>query len=134
VIVLDASAVVEWLLRTPLGVNVEARLLRSPVPLHAPHLLDVEIAQALRRLVAIGDISARDAEDVIADLGDLAVHRHAHDVFLWRVFELRDALTAYDAVYVALAEALGGVLLTCDRRLGGSHGHQARVEVIGAGA
>lgn len=131
-IVLDASALVEWLLRTPTGLKVQARLLREPTSLHAPHLIDLEIAQVLRRLVTIGDIDARDAEDVLADLSDVALTRHAHDVLLPRVWQLRGGLTSYDASYVSLAEALDGPLLTCDRRLAAVRGHWARVEVIGA--
>jgi predicted nucleic acid-binding protein len=132
VIVLDASVVVEWLLRTPVGLKVEARLLRERTTLHAPHLIDLEVAQALRRLITLGDIDARDAEEVLADWEDAAVMRHPHDVFLWRIWELRGNLTAYDAAYVALAEAIGASILTCDAKVARARGHHASVEVVKA--
>ena len=129
-IVLDASAAVEWLLRTDAGLKVEARLLVAPTTLHAPHLIDLEVAQALRRLVAIGDVDAETARDALADLSNLALHRHAHGVLLARVWELRAGLTSYDAAYVALAEALGAPIVTCDRKTVSAGGHRARIEVI----
>ena len=129
-IVLDASATIELLLQTEVGRRVEARVFRDGDELHVPHLLDIETAQALRRLVAIGDIDLDRALQALADLMNLGLHRHAHQDLLGRIWELRANLTAYDAAYVALAEALPAVLVTCDRPLGAAPGHAADVEVI----
>jgi len=130
VIVLDASAAVEWLLQTSSGVMV-ARWMFSPrETLHAPHLLDVEVTQVFRRYVAAGDLAVSRAEEALQDLADLRVRRYPHLLFLRRVWELRDNLTAYDALYVALAETLDATLVTCDRKIASAPGHQARVEVI----
>jgi predicted nucleic acid-binding protein len=130
VIVVDASAITEFLLQTPLGVRVEARLFRNGDEFHAPHLLDVEVAQALRRLVRNGEVRAERAEQAIADLTDFDLRRHAHVDLLGRTWELRNNLTSYDAVYVALAEAIASSLVTCDGPLGATPGHTVRVEVI----
>lgn len=131
-IVLDASAVVEWLLQLAKADAVEARVFSggSSQPLHAPHLLDVEVAQALRRLVAAKQLAASRAEQALEDLKDLSVIRYPHDWLLQRVWQLRHNLTAYDATYVALAEALDRPLITCDRGIKDAPGHNARVEVI----
>lgn len=130
-IVVDASAVLEFLLQTPLGAQVEARLLRDDGEWHAPHLLDVEIVQGLRRLARAGEVSSGRAGQAIEDLADLDLHRHAHIDLLGRAWMLRDNLTAYDAMYVALAEALEAPIVTCDHPLAKAPGHRARIEVIG---
>lgn len=129
-IVVDASAVTEFLLQTSVGVRVEARLFRDGDQFHAPHLLDVEVAQALRRLVRTGELQAERAEEAIADLADFDVHRHGHVDLLGRTWELRTNLTAYDAMYVSLAEAIASPLVTCDGPLGSAPEHAVRVEVI----
>ena len=130
-IVLDASAAVEWALGTRTGDAVRARLVAAHRTLHAPHLIDLEIAQTFRRLVAAGVMDAVRADEAQTDFADLALNRHAHNRLLWRIWELRDSLTAYDAAYVALAELLDAPILTCDRRAASSPGHHARFEVIG---
>jgi predicted nucleic acid-binding protein len=117
VIVVDASALLEALLRTPLGASVENRLLDPSESLHVPHLLDIEIAQVLRRFVMARDIGPERAQAALEDLQALPLWRHAHDFLLPRVWTMRDNITAYDAVYVALAEVLEATLLTHDRRL-----------------
>jgi predicted nucleic acid-binding protein len=127
-IVVDASAMTELLLQTGLGGRVERRLLRDE-NLHAPHVLDVEVLSALRRLVRMGDLPAARAEEAIEDLQLLLLARHGHDDLLPRAWELRQNITAYDAVYVALAEALDAALVTCDRALGAAKS-AARIEVI----
>ena len=129
-IVVDASAVLEFLLQTSLGARVEARLFGEEDELHAPHLLDVEITQGLRRLVRTGEVSSGRAEEAIADLIDLDLHRHAHLDLLDRAWKLRDNISAYDAMYVALAEAIEAPIITCDSPLAKAPGHRARIEVI----
>lgn len=129
-IVVDASAMTEFLLQTPLGLKVEARLFRGAEEFHVPHLIDVEVAQALRRLVRTRDVSLERAEEALADLVDVDLRRHPHVDLLGRVWELRDSVTSYGAVYVALAEALASPLVTCDAPLGASPGHSVRIEVI----
>jgi predicted nucleic acid-binding protein len=129
-IVVDASALLEFLLQTALGTKVEARLLRDRDEFHAPHLADVEVTQGLRRLVRAGEVSPARAAEAIADLADLDLHRHPHLDLLTRAWKLRENVTAYDAVYVALAEALDAPLVTCDRPLAGTAGHRATIEVV----
>ncbi len=129
-IVVDASALLEVLLRTPAAEVVQARLFAPGQTLHAPHLLDVEVAQVIRRCAANGEIDDARGRAALADLTDFPLRRYPHDLLLPRVWELRGNLTAYDAVYVALAEALDAPLLTCDQRLAGAPGHGARVECI----
>jgi predicted nucleic acid-binding protein len=129
-IVVDASALLEFLLQTSLGARVEARLFGEEDELHAPHLLDVEIAQGLRRLVRTGEVSSGRAEEAIADLTDLDLLRHAHVDLLDRAWKLRDNISAYDAMYVALAEAIEAPIVTCDSPLAEAPGHRARIEVI----
>jgi len=131
VIVVDASALLEFLLQTPTGRRVEERLFRDDDELHAPHLVDVEILQGLRRLVRTREVSPGRADGAIADLIDLRLHRHPHVDLLGRAWKLRDNVTAYDTVYIALAEALDAPLLTCDGPLAASPGHAARIEAIG---
>jgi len=129
-IVVDASALLEFLLQTPLGAQVEVRLFRDEDELHAPHLVDVEVTQGLRRLVRAGEVSAGRAAEALADLTDLDLHRHSHLDLLGRAWKLRDNVTAYDAMYVALAEALDAPMVTCDVSLANASGFRARVEAI----
>lgn len=131
-IVLDASAAIEWLLQTPKAATIEARLFSKTAqpPWHAPHLLDVEVAQVLRKQVAKGVMSDARGKEALQDFLDLPLVRYPHDFLLPRVWELRKNLTAYDAVYVALAEALGFPLVTCDANIAGAPGHSAQVDVV----
>jgi predicted nucleic acid-binding protein len=126
----DASAALEALLRTPAAGAVERRLFESSQTLHAPHLLDVEVAQVVRRYAANGEIDAERGRMALADLADLPLHRYPHHFLLPRVWDLRNNLTAYDAMYVALAEALDAPLLTRDKRPAASPGHHARIELV----
>ena len=130
-IVVDASAVLELLLNTPAGQAVSERITASGQGLHAPHVVDVEIAQALRRYAREGKLALTEAAAAIDDLHDLDLNRHAHEPLLDRIWQLRQNFTAYDAAYVALAEALDAVLLTCDARLTRAPGAAARVELVG---
>jgi len=129
-IVLDASALVELLLGTRRGGAIVARLADPALALHVPHLADVEVIQALRRYVRDGDVDAVSARSAIEDLRALDLERHPHEPLLDRVWTLRQNLTAYDAVYVALAEALDAILLTCDGHLARAPGVGRRVELV----
>jgi len=129
-IVVDASAVIEVLLRTPAATAVERWLFDPRRTLHAPHLLDIEVAQVVRRYAAKGEIDGERGRAALADLADFPLHRYPHELLLPRVWDLRHNLTAYDAVYVALAEALDAPLLTRDQRLAAAAGHHARVELV----
>jgi len=130
VIVLDASALVEWLLQTAEGLLVEQRVYRRGEHLHGPHLLDLEVAQALRRFVQEAKINSERAGQALEDLQALRLRRYPHHPLLPRIWQLRHNLTAYDAAYVALAEALGAPLVTCDKKIASASGHHARVEVV----
>lgn len=130
-IVLDASVVVDLLLGLPPHDAVITRLLRAEAPhLFAPHLLDVEVAQVIRRQVRAGTVDAADAISTFEALAALPIIRHPHLPFLERAFELRDRATIYDAVYLVLAEALGATLLTRDKALASIPGVRARVRVL----
>jgi predicted nucleic acid-binding protein len=120
-LVVDTSAVLAALAeRTPDGELV--RRLADDGDLHAPHLIDIEILQALRRLVRGGKLSAERAEDVRTDVAALAITRYGHEPLADRVWALRENLTAYDAVFVALSEALEVPLVTCDARVASAPG------------
>jgi predicted nucleic acid-binding protein len=130
VIVLDASAAVEVLLQTEAGIALTGRLLAPETSLHAPYLLDVEVAQVLRRFALRGELEPDRARQALEDLADLPVERYPHEILLPRIWALRENLTAYDATYVTLAEILGATLLTRDARISRASGHSARVEVV----
>ena len=129
-IVVDASAMIEILLVTPAALGVEDRLFAPETTLHAPHVLDLEVAQVLRRYVATGEVETTRASEALADLTALGVRRYPHNLFLPRIWELRQNATAYDAAYLALAEELDAPLLTCDRRLARAPGHSAEIELL----
>ncbi len=129
-IVIDASAVLELLLQTKLADRLMERALGSEESLHAPHLLDIEVAHALRRLVQQNAITNDRAEQVLEDFSQLLIERHGHQPLTARIWQMRESLTAYDGAYVALAEALEAPLLTCDAKLARSHGHKASIELI----
>jgi len=131
VIVVDASAALELLLNTPFAARVATRLFSRGETLHAPHLIDLEVAQVLRRWERAGAITAPRAEEAFEDLADLPLVRYPHLLLLPRVWALRQNATAYDAAYLALAEAIGATLVTRDGALASIPGHTARVEVVG---
>jgi predicted nucleic acid-binding protein len=128
-IVVDASALLEVLLRTPAAETVEQCLFEERQTLHAPHLLDVEVAQVLRRYTHAGEIDEGRGNEALADLADFPIRRYPHGLLLARVWSLRHNFTAYDAVYVALAEALNARLLTRDERLATAIGRHVDVEL-----
>ena len=129
-IVVDASAMLEALLRRPAATIVENRLFEPSQTIHAPHLLDVEVAQVVRRFAENRELDAERGREALRDLADFPVRRYPHDFLLPRVWDLRNNFTAYDAMYVALAEALDAPLLTRDKRLAASLGHHARIELV----
>ena len=127
---MDSSAVLEVLLRSQTGLEIEKRIFSPPETLYAPHLLDLEVAQVLRRYCASGEMDAERGREALRDLADIPINRYPHDVFLPRIWELRPNMTAYDAAYVALAETLPAPLLTRDTRLASAPGHAAIIELI----
>lgn len=129
-IVLDASAALELLLRAPDHPGLPAKTLRSGETIAAPHILDLEVTQVLRRFVTTGELTESRAREALDDHRALGIVRYPHDGLLDRVWELRANCTAYDAAYLALAEALDAVLITCDRRLADVPGSHAAVDVI----
>jgi len=130
VIVVDASAVLELLLATSAAKLVSERLLVSGETLHAPHLIDLEVAQALRRYSRSAELAADRGVQALSYLAQFPLTRYRHDVFLARIWELRHNLTAYDAAYVALAETLDAPLVTRDQALASAFGHRAKIELI----
>jgi predicted nucleic acid-binding protein len=133
VIVLDASALVELILDTSIGRRVADRIQDPVEGLHTPHLADLEVVQVLRRYVRDGALELAEADTAIEDYGALDLQRHDHTPLLGRIWDLRNNLTAYDAAYVALSEALDAVLLTCDGPLARAPGMAGRVLLVEAG-
>jgi predicted nucleic acid-binding protein len=129
-IVVDASVAVDVLLRTHGGEAAAERILADRESLHAPELIDVEVAQVLRRLVAHAGLSPSRGLDAIELFAVFPLHRHAHTPLLRRIWELRENVTAYDAAYVALAEGLGATLVTRDKRLARVPRSRAKIEVL----
>jgi predicted nucleic acid-binding protein len=130
-IVVDASALLELLLGTERAERIGEWMLRAEETVHAPHLIDIEVVQALRRLVKLKLLPSGRAEQALEDLASLVIVRHAHETLLVRIWQLREAVSAYDGAYLAVAEALNAPLLTCDGKLARSHGHQVQIEVVG---
>jgi predicted nucleic acid-binding protein len=129
VIVVDASVIVELLLRRPRAASAAA-IVRNAIQLHAPAHLDVEVIHALRRRWLAREIEGLDAFESIGRLGSLLILRADLPPLMRRVWELRENFTAYDAAYVALAEHLEATLITCDARLARASGHRARVHLV----
>ncbi len=130
VIVADAGVILEAVVFIgALGPLARRRQTRQRV--HAPELVDLEVASALRRLVRRGSLTAEQATYALSDLRRARITRHSHRPFLPRIWELRDNVSAYDAAYVAIAERADATLLTLDRRLAQAHGPRCRIEVLG---
>lgn len=125
-LVLDTSALLAVLVEGEPDRELVRRLSEDG-DLHAPHLIDIEVLHALRRLVRAGRITADRAADARTDLDDLAITRYGHEPLADRIWALRENLTAYDAAFVALAEALDAALVTCDVRLARAPGVTAEV-------
>jgi predicted nucleic acid-binding protein len=128
VIVIDASAVVEVVGYRRIE-GLRERVHRSGT-LHAPHLIDVEVTHAVRGLVARGQLSSDGAFLARRDAAEMSVTLYPHALLLERAWQLRQTLSTYDAVYVALAELLPAPLVTCDARLAAAHGHDAEIELF----
>ncbi len=128
-LVIDTSALLAALVGFPANVALSARL-RNDGDLHAPHVIDVEAVHALRRLVRRGDLSLERALAARQDLRDLTIIRYPHVALVDRMWELRENLTAYDAAFVALSEALGVPLVTADARLARATGHGAEIQAF----
>jgi predicted nucleic acid-binding protein len=132
-LVVDASAAAELLLGRPPASAVAEHLAAHRYDLHAPHLLDVEVLSVVRRLVATEEASTRRGEEAIEDLLALPIERHPHDVLLRRAWEHRENFSAYDAIYLTLAEALADdapPILTADARFARAVRAHATVSVI----
>lgn len=130
-IVLDASVVVDLLLDLSPHAEQIATLIRLEAPaLAAPHLLDAEVAQVLRRHVLGGELEPDIAHAALEDLAALPITRYPHTPLLTHAFALRDNVTIHDALYLVLADALRAPLLTRDKVLADVPGHGAKVEVL----
>ena len=128
-IVLHSSAALEALVGRPVDEELSERL-RSAIEIHAPHLIDVEVMNGLRRLVMRGALDADRASDAQRDLADLAIVRYPHLPLIDRMWSLRENLTAQEAVFVALAESLSFPLITCDARMAQAPGIEATIELF----
>jgi predicted nucleic acid-binding protein len=128
-IVTDASAILEVLLHTPVGLEIAPHIFAPEETIHAPYLVDIEILHAVRRLNRSGEVSVARARELLEDYSDLSLQRYPHVLFLARIWELRHNWTAYEAAYIALAEELDAPLFTCDRALA-TAGHRAKVLVM----
>ena len=129
-IVVDASAILEILLNTPASPRIWDRLFRSRESLHAPHLLDLEVVQVLRRYTLAGEVDPFRASETLQNFLELPITRYPHEPLLPRIWELRHNLTAYDGAYLTLAEILHAPLLTRDAAFTTATGHSAVVELI----
>lgn len=131
-LVLDASVISEYLIASALGRIAAARMERDAAALHIPHLAVVETTSVVRQWAARRLVPERRAQAALADLAAFPARRWAAEPLLPRIWELRTSLTAYDATYVALAEALDATLLTADARLARAHGPHCAIEVLAA--
>jgi predicted nucleic acid-binding protein len=134
IVVIDASIIAHWLLTTRVPTSRLVEQLAGGASLAAPHLLDAEVGHVIRRHVLIARISTRRAQTALDDYLALPIDRYPHTELLPRAFEFRDNATMYDALYLALAEALEATLLTRDRRLARVPGVMAQVDVVANGA
>jgi len=127
-IVIDSSIIINLILAREKPPAVVERI--RGCAMHAPHLIDLEVAHAIRRHWLAGIVYGKRLDAAMAAFLDLPINRHSHTPLLPRILALRDNVTAYDGAYVALAEILGLPLLTADAHLARSSGHSARIEYI----
>ena len=130
-IVLDASAALELLLNTATGKLIAGEIISRETTLHAPHLIDLEIVQVLRRYVLMSEIPETRAMTAINHWLGLDVTRYPHEPFIAAIWQYRNNLTAYDAAYAALAKILDASLITCDRALADATESDGTIKVIG---
>jgi len=130
VIVADASAILDVLLRAPSAAVIERRLFASGETIHVPHLIDVEVLQVLRRYDRTAETGSIHVEQARQVYLDMRLNRYPHTVLAPRIWELRHNFTAYDAAYIALAEALEAPLITRDRAFAFGSAHRAQILVL----
>ena len=118
------------MLNGPAAASLRSRLLHGGESLHAPHLIDLEVLHVIRRYAPEREFDEHRAQTAMRDHLDLPIERYPHDVFFQRMWELRENVTAYDAAYIALAEALGATLITADQKLARSVPRGVRTEVV----
>lgn len=126
-IVLDACVVVELLTNGSLADSLRRDLAIHDGTFVVPHLLDVEVASALRKLTAVARIDGHRGEQLLTGLATFPAERYSHTPLLTRIWELRHNFTSYDAAYIALAEATNSILYTCDEKLSKGHGALVRL-------
>lgn len=131
-IVPDASALLVALTVDSAPGDAVRERLAEAAPLHAPHVVDLEVLSGIRGLALGGKLDPRRADQARADWRDTRISRHAHHPFEGRIWQLRHNLTVYDAAYVATAEILGCVLLSGDAAMGEAPGVDCEVELIGS--
>ncbi len=129
-IVIDASALLEVLLETPAAAGVTDWIGIPGETVHAPHLIDLEVAQVVRRLTALRLVEAERGRAALLDLASFPLHRHSHFQLLPDIWQFRNNLTAYDAAYVALSRVLDAPLLTRDGRLVSAARRYATVQLV----
>lgn len=127
---IDASAMLEALLETPAGQAISARLFENSGELQAPHLIDLEVTNVLRRYAISRILATERCQQALTDFVNFPIYRHPHEHLLSRIWELRTNLSAYDAAYVALAETLGASLLTHDGKIARSAGHRVQIDLV----
>ena len=129
-VVVDSSAIIDVLLRKPSARELKQRFLAEREKLQAPHLIDLEVLQVIRRFARLGDIDVQRARFAIDDHQQLPIERHRHDTLLGLIWQLRNNFTAYDAIYVALGIALDATLITADKPLARAAAAYLPVEVF----
>jgi predicted nucleic acid-binding protein len=132
VIVLDASAAADAVLERGEQGSWAAEQLIEAEEVSAPHLIDVEVASALRRVALARETTPGRARVALDAFLTLPLERYPTTILLDRVWRLRHHLTAYDACYIALAELLGQPVVTTDARLARARGHRAEIVAYGA--
>jgi predicted nucleic acid-binding protein len=129
VVVLDASAALDWLLQTPAGRRIDERIFSGKESLHAPHFIDFEIIQALRHLERAGAILSGRIDEAFQDWMDLRLTRYPHEVFLPEIWQLRYRCSLREAAYLVLTRRLGATLLTRDRCFATGYGSVSGIKV-----
>ncbi len=129
-IVVDASAVIDILINAPTAPILRSRLFERGESVHAPHLLDIEVMHVLRRRFLTAEMSLEWAQLAISHFQVMPIERYSHEILLAGIWRHRENLTAYDAAYVALAEALDTTVLTTDAKLAAAPGMSRRVKLV----